>query len=194
MDEENKKNPETEESSPAAAETKEKSKARKWISRIVILIILILILLFTLYRCGYIGGQEEAPFIIGANVKEGTPGMTEEEIEEALEAEQAKANFSIELNGYPTFADGSSEGNLNIVNPADNALYMEVEIRLDDTDEVIYQSGGIPPNHYIDNDKLTKVLEKGEYNATAYVSITDPDNPETQYNSASFDLIITIQN
>lgn len=180
------------EESFALTEEEKRGKKKKKILIIVAIIVLILLALFILYKLGYIGGQqEEVGFIIGAGVKE---GMLKIEEKIADEGANGTAAMSISLNAYPTFKDGQSEGNLNIVNAVDNTLYMEVEICLDNTGEVIYQSGAIPPNHYIDNGKLTKILEKGEYKATAYVTIFDSENLDNQYNSANFDLVVKIEN
>jgi len=166
---------------------------------IPIFLFLIFVLIFVMYGLGLFSSpdqpaMESASVMVGSNVKEGTPGMSDEELQAALDAEREAALVSIELDAYPTFANGSSEGNLNIVNPATNSLYLEVEIRLDDTEEVIYKSGAIPPNSFIDNDKLSTVLQAGEYNATAYVTAYDPDNPDEQYNKAEFSLVVTILN
>jgi len=175
-----------------------KSKKQKRLLCITALILIILLILFGLYRCGYLGGRQEndSDIVIGAGVKEGEMNTGETEIrEDGSEAgANGKANMTVKINSRPVFADGESAGDLNIVNPEANLLYMKAEIRLDDTGEVIYESGAIPPNHYIDNDKLAKVLEKGAHNAIAHVTLFDPDNPDAQYNSANFNLVITIEN
>lgn len=161
-------------------------KQKKWIW-IAVLTPLLLLSLFLLYR--HFNGGEEPEFVIGANVQEGTLNKDEEE-----GADNGKSAMSITLNGYPVFENGESAGDLNIENPANNALYMEVQITLDETGEVIYESGGIPPGHFIDNDKLTTVLEQGEHSATALVTIVDPENLSQAFNSANFDLLITVKN
>lgn len=170
-----------------------KAKVKKWILVGSILLILILISLFALYSIGYFSPAEvsaqDSSVIIGSKVKEGLPDTAEE-----LQEERDDSTISVELDAYPTFEDGTGEGNLNIVNPASNSVYLEVEITLDDTGEVIYNSGAMPPNSYIDNDKLSTVLEKGEYDATASVHAYDPENPEVEYNQAEFSLLITILN
>ena len=53
-------------------------------------------------------------------------------------------------------------------NPEHNAKLLVAEIYLDDTQELIYQSKAIPAGAYIENAMLDKVLEPGEYQATAY--------------------------
>lgn len=178
-----------------ASPSEDRKKARKkWAFRIITLIIIILLLLLLLHRCGYIGSKnrDNPGYIIGAGVKEGqmSTGGTEDNTDKSSNGTET---MRVKINGNPMFTDGKSEGSLEIENPAENALYMEVEITLDDTGEVIYDSGAIPPNHYIDNDKLAKVLKKGEYTATAHVTLFDPDDPDAQYNSANFSLTITIK-
>lgn len=178
--------PEPGESPPA----QEKKSKKKWLIALLILLLLIGGTLLTLYKLGYFDKPNEDGIVIAAGLQEGTPksGEAGEPGSNGTEA------MDISLNGRPVFADGESTGDLYIVNPATNMLYMKVTITLDDTGEVVYDSGGIPPNHYIDNDKLAKVLEAGEYAATARVTLYDPDNQEAAYNSANFHLVITIEN
>lgn len=186
------------EAPPARAGEEKKNRRKKWIIGILIAVILLITALFILWKLGYIGAKDpltEAGVIIGAGVKEGRleiGGEVEEEEEEAASGD--KSQMRVRLNSRIAFADGESEGEFNIINSESNALSMSVEITLEDTGEVIYESGLIPPNHYIDNDKLTKVLEKGEYKATAHVKLIDPDNPDSQFNSANFNLTIVIEN
>jgi len=91
------------------------------------------------------------------------------------------------------FPSGSEPGDLYIINPAENAFDMQVEIVLDDTGEVIYQSGILHPNQHIASDRLLRVLPAGSYNATATIISTDPQEPERQINRATASLLITVQ-
>lgn len=174
-------------------EDEKKGGKRKWAIRVAILIILILLVLLGLYQCGRPGNRPELDpdVIIGAGVREGEMDRGDDKPEVNS---NGKSEMTVRMNGYPVFADGKSEGNLNIENPEVNELYMNVEITLKDTGEVIYDSGAIPPNHYIDSDKLTKTLDKGTYEATAHVTLFDPDYPDSNFNSANFTLVITIEN
>ena len=52
------------------------------------------------------------------------------------------------------------------ISPA-NKYAQEIVITLDETGEEIYRSGLLLPNYHIQKDKLSKNLEKGEYNCTA---------------------------
>lgn len=176
------------------APSEERQKG-KWIIRGAVLLIIILLVFLGLYKCRGENSPDEVDtnVIIGAGVKKG-------EIKKEAESDKAKVNsngkseMTVRMNGYPVFADGESKGSLNIENPTVNELYMNVETTLTSTGEVIYDSGAIPPGHYIDNDTLTKVLKKGTYEATAHVTLFDPEYPDSNYNSANFKLVITIAN
>ncbi|MGL6200677.1 MAG: hypothetical protein ACRC3H_17245 [Lachnospiraceae bacterium] len=170
---------------------KNKNKKKKWAGRIAALIVILLLLLLVLYRCGYDGREPNTDYIIGAGVKQGAMDNNDDAPEESS---NGTSSMRVKLNGYPVFPDGKSSGNLRIENPAENSLNMNVEIKLNDTEEVIYESGAIPPNHYIDEDKLSVILEKGEYNATAYVTLYNPENEDVMYNSSKFALVIQIIN
>lgn len=170
----------------------DKKKRKKWPIVVAVLVLLILATLGILYMLGYLGGDAQAldngGILIGSGVNEieGTGGDED--------GANGTATISINLNARPVFHDGESEGNLNIINSKKNLLYMLVEITLNDTGEVIYESGGIPPGYYIGNDKLSKVLAKGEYEATAHVTLLNADDSNAQYNSMNFDLVITVEN
>lgn len=168
-------------------------KERKDRKRVIFIIILIILILLTLYQCGHSPNHPELGpgVIIGAGVKEGERDRNDHRQEVKP---NGKAEMTVRINGYPVFASGGSEGNLNIENPVANELHMNVEITLNETGEVIYNSGAIPPNHYIDNGQLSKNLEKGAYEATAHVTLFDPEYPDNSYNSANFTLVITVKN
>ncbi|MGL5437286.1 MAG: hypothetical protein ACRDBO_18230 [Lachnospiraceae bacterium] len=174
---------------------KEKGNKKKWAIRITALIIILLLVILGLHKCGYLGGEQNADYIIGTGVKEGQLDRNKGTVRKKSEIESNRSSsMRVKLNGYPVFLDGNSAGSLEIENPAENVLYMKAVITLDDTGEVIYESGAIPPNHYIEDDKLAKVLEKGEYHAIAHITLFDPENADAQYNSAKFNLIISIKN
>jgi hypothetical protein len=119
--------------------------------------------------------------------------MTPEQILEQMQIAADAAYFSFKINARPVFENGKAKGNLGIENPSYNIYPMVVQIFLDDTDELIYDSGGILPDQHIDNAALTKALKAGSYNATAYLNAYDPDTKEFQGKQAAA-LIITVQN
>ena len=117
--------------------------------------------------------------VVGGIISEGViPGYTEEEIKEILQRKADESTFSFEINSRPTFKDGKSEGNLRIANPPYNKYSIEVEIRLDSNNKIVFESGEIPPHHYIENAKLSKKLDAGEYDATATINAFDSETGE----------------
>ena len=75
----------------------------------------------------------------------------------------------------PTFASGSAEGELKLESPGNNINYIFFTIALDETGELIYESGLLKPNSYIYSDRLQtkEPLPKGTYPCTATVHLVD---------------------
>ena len=131
--------------------------------------------------------------ISGGILQEGIiPGYTEEQIKEILQRKADESTFSFEINSRQIFKDGKSEGNLRIANPPYNKYLIKVEIKLDDNNKKVFESGEILPNHYIEYAKLTKKLKAGEYNATATINAYDIESGEYKGTSAA-KLIIKIE-
>ena len=131
--------------------------------------------------------------ISGGILQEGIiPGYTEEQIKQILQRKADESTFSFEINSRPIFKDGKSEGNLRIANPPYNKYLIKVEIKLDDNNKKVFESGEILPNHYIEYAKLTKKLKAGEYNATATINAYDIESGEYKGTSAA-KLIIKIE-
>lgn len=131
--------------------------------------------------------------ISGGILQEGIiPGYTEEQIKEILQRKADESTFSFEINSRPIFKDGKSEGNLRIANPPYNKYLIKVEIKLDDNNKKVFESGEILPNHYIEYAKLTKKLKAGEYNATATINAYDIESGEYKGTSAA-KLIIRVE-
>ena len=131
--------------------------------------------------------------VVGGILQEGIiPGYTEEQIKEILQRKADESTFSFEINSRPIFKDGKSEGNLRIANPPYNKYLIKVEIKLDDKNKKVFESGEILPNHYIEYAKLTKKLKAGEYNATATINAYDIESGEYKGTSAA-KLIIKIE-
>ena len=96
------------------------------------------------------------------------PGIDMKERQAQLQEQLDEGMIAFSINTSPVFATGGSEGNLMLENPANNAKLLVVEIYIDATQEMVYQSKAIPTVAYIENARLDKVLEPGEYPATAY--------------------------
>lgn len=131
---------------------------------------------------------------VGVAAGDKFPGTgSAEEIMDAMQNEVDLSKFSFEINSEPVFVDGKSEGDLYITNPAGNGYPMVAQIVLDDTGEIIYDSGGILPGYQIVNAKLGKTLDKGEYNATAHFYAFDSET-EKAVGEVTASIVIIIQN
>ena len=75
------------------------------------------------------------------------------------------AEGEIAIPGYSriTFPANSREAKMILPNPDNNPCYFVFSIILEDTDEVIYRSGMIPPGMAVTDLTLNRPLEAGEY-------------------------------
>lgn len=184
-------------------EKKEKAKERRQqaFRIIAIIVILLLLLLLGLKSCSSnLPIPEDVKQMFNVGIDEnasqgGLEGRSEEEIVAELNEKVAASMINISMNTTPKFENGSSEGNLNIVNNTINnypqviEIYLQEEITKEDGSkgyedkELIYQSGLIPVGSKVTTAKLNKalesnrVLEKGTYSAIAYFNAVK-DNGE----------------
>ncbi len=96
------------------------------------------------------------------------PGVDLAQRQAELQQQLDESMISFSINTSPVFETGGAEGNLMLENPASNAKLLVVEIYMDDTQELIYQSKALPAGSYIESTRLDKLLEPGSYEATAY--------------------------
>ena len=145
-----------------------KQKKKPWIIAAACLILLV-IGGAALWLTREDGGAENAPLALDDNATMGVlPGIDVAERQAQLQERLDEGMIAFSINTSPVFATGGSEGNLMLENPANNAKLLVVEIYMDETEELLYQSKALPVGSYIENVRLDKVLEPGEYAATAY--------------------------
>lgn len=97
-----------------------------------------------------------------------------DKIVENLNEKVAEGMINISMNTSPYFADGTASGNLMIVNESINRYPQVVEIRRNDTNELIYKSGAIPVGSKIEKAPLLVDLDAGTYDCTAMFYNVDP--------------------
>ncbi len=98
-----------------------------------------------------------------------------DEIIASLNEKVEQGMINISMNTTPIFSDGTSEGNLMIVNEGVNNYPQVVEIVRNDNQETIYKSGAVPVGSKIEKAKLTVDLPGGEYDCTALFYNVDPE-------------------
>lgn len=94
-------------------------------------------------------------------------GKSQEEIIAALNAQVKDGYMNLSIANTIVFEDGASEGEARIENIEANTRDQKVTITLDETGEVLYESGAIAPGEYIQTITLNRALEAGTYDATA---------------------------
>lgn len=151
-----------------------------------IIVIAIIIILLLLRSCGTLqtGGDDPSKPGISFNVDvdpnatqniKGDKDAEHQAIVDALNEKVKQSMINISMNTNPIFENGSSAGNLLIVNNEVNNYPQVIEIYRDDTDELIYQSKLIPVGTKIDSAKLDTDLKKGIYPCTAYFNAVDAE-------------------
>ena len=128
-----------------------------------------------------------------AAVEGGWDNLSPEEIAEKLNEKVAEGMINISMNTAPYFEDGTSEGNLMLVNESVNNYPQKVQIVRNDTGEQIYESGAIAVGSKIERAKLDVVLPVGKYECTAYFHNLDPETGDI-IGTAGAIITITIKN
>ena len=128
-----------------------------------------------------------------AAIEGGWDNLSPEEIAEKLNEKVAEGMINISANTAPIFEDGSSEGNLMLVNESINNYPQKVQIVRNDTGEQIYESGAIAVGSKIERAKLDVVLPAGTYECTAYFHNLDPKTGDI-IGTAGAIINITIKN
>lgn len=177
---------------------KDNNKSKKTIGIVIGILLVIAIILGLLRGCD--GNQTLEPSdTIGPGIVYddgavigGWDEADTDKIIENLNEKVEEGMINISMNTSPIFADGTSEGNLMIVNESVNNYPQIVEIVRNDTGETIYKSGGIPVGSKIETAKLSVDLPAGQYECTAMFHNVDPDTGNS-LGCAGAIIVITIQ-
>lgn len=166
-------------------------KKNRFLLMIIIILLLIIILLVGIKLLN--GGSTQGGMIERENRAETgiLPGMTTEEIQERLDMIVEEGMFNVSMNGTVRFADGYSEGDVNIENIDANHYSCTVEIYLKNTDECILKTGLIDPGQYVKRLSLDRPLVDGVFDCTAVFTAYDPDTVQS-VGKVNMDIIILV--
>lgn len=172
--------------------TEEIPKKKKGL--LVALLLLLLIVIGVLIASITQRPSQNQPRMREANARIGQfQGKREEEIQNELNRVVEKGMFNISINSDIYMENGESEAEVRIENVPGNQYAMGVTITLDDTGEAIYTSGLIEPNYHVQTVKLDKILDKGNYKATAIFNAYELDTEE-EVGTASAKIVIKVKN
>lgn len=162
--------------------------------KLLIGLLLLVTLVSTAYVFHILKQEEPQPLVIGNDVKEGmyTQNMTEEEIQNALQKQANEGIFSLEVNTEWIFKDSQTPGFIGIINPKNNQQVMSVSVYKKDDHALLYESGFIKPEQYIDYGSLKLDLSSGNYQALAKVSIFD-EKGDAKLSETSLDINLYIE-
>ena len=123
----------------------------------------------------------------------GWENLSPEEIEASLNEKVAQGMINISMNTSPVYADGTSAGNIMVVNETINLYPQRVEFIRNDTQEVIYTSNAIPVGSKIEAAPLDVDLDQGQYECTALFHNLDPVTGAV-LGTAGAIIYVTVQN
>lgn len=101
------------------------------------------------------------------------PYKTAEEVQAELDRVVEEGMFDISIASVIQFEDGTSTGTAYIENIPGNRYNMQVTITDDASGDVLYESGVLQPNQYIEDIALARDLDAGTYEATALFKALD---------------------
>lgn len=128
---------------------------------------LLLILLCGAGAVAWFAGTGADGFFDPAAKNGQAPYKSQEEMQAELDRIVEEGMFNISIASVIEFDSPGSPGKAFIENVPGNRYNMKVAVVLDDTGEVLYESGGLAPGSYIEDIELARPLEPGNHNATA---------------------------
>lgn len=141
--------------------------------RTVLVVIGILVAAIAIWVCVWLFACNGSSLFDPSAQSGQAPYKTAEEMQAELDRQVEEGMFNISIASVIQFADGASSGTAYIENVPGNRYNMQVTITDDDSGEVLYESGVLQPNQFIEDITLTKDLDAGTYAATATFKALD---------------------
>lgn len=90
---------------------------------------------------------------------------------------------------------GATDVDVNLYNPPDNAgwYYLTYELHIEDTDEILFSTGLIPPDMCCTRVTLCHPLEAGEYACIMHVQPYMMDENQSPTNNAVFNMALIVE-
>lgn len=179
---------------------KKKRRGRRRSPAPIIAMAIIILILLAIIAYLILGGTDKP----GAQKSEIAPTPTAEALQleidpnagELITPTPAPTEPGVAIPGWGsiTLPAGVTEAAASLRNPEANAgwYYLTFELRLKDTDEVLFTTGLVPPGQYCNAVTLTRALEPGEYAAVVHVQpyrISD----QSPTNNADMETILIVQ-
>lgn len=138
---------------------------------VAVVVVLALVLVFVLTR------KKPEPEVQGKATI-----VTEENVQDIIQSASepnTDASYTVTMSNEWTFEDGeASAQNFYVKNTENNSRTVYFDLKLADTDEMIYSSPYIPVGKAMDTMTLDKDLDAGDYNVIMTYHLVDDDNTE----------------
>lgn len=123
------------------------------------------------------------------------PGLDESAIAYNVEGLENTDPTQILMPGFTGFTmeAGSTHIEHVLYNPEGNPCYFKYQIVMQDTQEVLYESGLIEPGTAIMEFDLNRTLEPGTYNVTVLALTTSIEDGESEMNRGAANTTITVE-
>lgn len=170
---------------------KQKHRARPWpFVLIALLFLVIIVLVYALIRQPVPGSEPPA--------ETDRPALTvDPNAGEKITPTPAPTEPGIAIPGWSNIKlpAGQTEAQTSLYNPEDNEgwYYLTFELRLKETDEVVFATGLIPPGQYLNQVTLTRALEKGRYDAILHVQPYRMADAQSPTNNADLDILLIVE-
>lgn len=105
-------------------------------------------------------------------------GWDEQAVRDDLSRQVEEGMMAVSVSSSIVFEDGTSEGEARIENVPGNRVDQKVVLTLDDTGEVLYESGALAPGTHVQRIRLERDLESGDYAATVVFTGYDRETHE----------------
>ena len=120
------------------------------------------------------------------------PGKSEQEISDLLGEKVKEGMVDIGIAAGPIFEQNGKKGRIGIENIPANHYSFQVTLKLDETGEILYESGLIDPGYYVEYVELNKKLQAGDYPATAVFSTYSLDESEDKIAETNVKIILYV--
>lgn len=160
--------------------------------RFLLVLLLLLLLTAAYFVYDYFNRQTTPVTIVTGNFlpdSKDASKMTEKELADYAQQAVDDSNFNMRIVSSATISKDTMSGNLGIQNPPSNSQPVNVIVKLNDSDDVVYNSGAIEPGEEITEATLEKKISVGTYSAIAIFQIF---NPETKKQQGQVKSILTL--
>ncbi|WP_410491882.1 hypothetical protein QMA40_30295 (plasmid) [Bacillus thuringiensis] len=128
----------------------------------------------------YILNSRHAPEIIAGDFLPNEKDTQRIDKKKVAKEKVDASKFTLSIYPEAIFNEKTGEGFLHIRNESSNAYPINVKIKIDNTNEIIYETGAIYPGHEVKKVNLEKKLKAGKYKATADVDIFNQKSKKKQ--------------